>query len=69
MLFLLVAEITTVSPSNASASLEYSRSGSITIISAFLSESKRLVSSCFAIIDLPEPETPVMNELPFRSSV
>ena len=44
----------------------YSLSGSMIMISAS-DASMRLVISFLAVKDLPEPDTPRMNELPFRS--
>ena len=52
------------SPPNARTNSPYSRSGS-TIMMSWSVESASAETSCFAAIDLPEPETPVMKPLPF----
>ena len=61
-----VADISITEPPSAFTSGAYSLSGSMIIISAS-DASIRFVISFLAVNDLPEPDTPRMNELPFRS--
>ena len=53
------------SPPSARTRGPYSRSGSTTMMSWSV-PSIREVSSCFAAMDLPEPETPRIKPLPLR---
>ena len=56
------------SPPRDSTNLGYSLSGSIISISAFGSRSAIDTISFFAVNDLPLPDTPNINELPFNNS-
>ena len=64
----LAAETVIVSPPRVSQIFPYSRSGSMMRISAFGSDRYRLIASCLASRDLPEPETPQIKAFPFCSS-